>query len=72
MALGIHTENKTASIYWNGRLIDQIRYNNLLGELRAIRFKFDGYGKLDDLKLSKANGEVVYSSAVEIQEMDNQ
>ncbi|NRB54317.1 MAG: hypothetical protein HRU41_42105 [Saprospiraceae bacterium] len=68
----VSTGDKRASIYWNDELIDEIPYNNLLGELRAIRFKFDGYGKLDDLRLSKTNGEVVYSSAFDDQKMGNQ
>lgn len=71
-SVGIHTRDKTAFIYWNNRLIDEIPYSNLLGQLRAIRFKFDGYGKLDDIKLSKANGEMVYASTFDLEETENQ
>lgn len=69
--IGIRTEDRIASIYWNGRLIDEIPYNNMLGQLRAIRFKFEGYGKLDDIKLSNATGEVVYFSTFDNKELEN-
>ena len=63
--IAIQTENNIASIYLNDQLIDQIAYHVPLGELKGIRFKFDGNGAIDFVQLSKPNGEIIYEDHFE-------
>ncbi|MEL7122533.1 MAG: hypothetical protein AAFO07_24015 [Bacteroidota bacterium] len=57
----IKTSNKVASIYRNDELIDQIPYNENLGELGCIRFKFEGNGVIDYVKLKDEAGNEKYA-----------
>ncbi|MEM6379034.1 MAG: hypothetical protein AAF705_12535, partial [Bacteroidota bacterium] len=49
--ISIKTQDKTVRIYRNGALIDEINYQEPLGQLTCIRLKFEGNGIIDYVTL---------------------
>ena len=52
----IKTQDKTVRVYRNGALIDEINYQEPLGELTCMRLKFEGNGIIDYATLKDEAG----------------
>ena len=53
-------ENKSARIINNGDTIFSCQYNQLLGQIKGIRFETKGSGAFDYVRLSNSSGKQLF------------
>ncbi|MEO0339955.1 MAG: hypothetical protein AAF242_12160, partial [Bacteroidota bacterium] len=58
----IKTKDQVTSIFLNDELIDQVEYQEPLGTLTCIRFKFDDNGVVDYVNLTDSEGNIKYTN----------
>jgi len=58
----VEIRNKKARIFFNRKFIYQCDYDESLGKLNGIRFRFKGFGAVDFVKVSDTSGKIIYNN----------
>ncbi len=56
----VEIRNKKARILFNRKFIYQCNYDESLGKLKGMRFRFKGFGAVDFVKVSDTSGKIIY------------